>query len=36
MSQTLEQMREAKTALDEPLFASLPGDIDVSLSLIHI
>lgn len=30
MSQSLEQMREARTALDDPLFASLPGDIDVS------
>lgn len=30
MSSTLNPMREAQTALDAPLFAALPGDIDVS------
>ena len=30
MSPTIDLMREARTALDEPLFAALPGDFDVS------
>jgi len=30
MSPTLNQMKEAQTALDTPLFSGLPGDIDVS------
>ncbi|WP_432201073.1 methylenetetrahydrofolate reductase [NAD(P)H] [Erythrobacter sp. W53] len=30
MSPTLNQMREAQTALDAPLFSGLPGDIEVS------
>ena len=30
MSPTLDQMHEARTALDSPLFKGLPGDIDVS------
>ena len=30
MSPTLDQMQEARTALDSPLFKGLPGDIDVS------
>ena len=30
MSPTLDQMQEARTALDAPLFSGLPGDIDVS------
>lgn len=30
MSPTFNQMREARTALDAPLFSGLPGDIDVS------
>lgn len=30
MSPTLDQMYEARTALDSPLFEGLPGDIDVS------
>ena len=30
MSPTLDQMQEARTALDSPLFKGLPGDIDIS------
>ncbi|MCR2832804.1 methylenetetrahydrofolate reductase [NAD(P)H] [Parerythrobacter lacustris] len=30
MTPTLDQMHEARTALDSPLFKGLPGDIDVS------
>jgi len=30
VSPTLDQMQEARTALDAPLFSGLPGDIDVS------
>ena len=30
MSPTFDQMQEARTALDAPLFSGLPGDIDVS------
>lgn len=30
MSPTLEQMRAAQTALEAPLFAGLPGDVEVS------
>lgn len=30
MNPTLDQMHEARTALDSPLFKGLPGDIDVS------
>ena len=30
MMTTLEQMQEARTALDTPLFAALPGDIAAS------
>ena len=30
MSPTLDQMREAQTALDTPLFSGLPGDIAAS------
>ena len=30
MSPSLDSMREARTALDAPLFAALPGDIDIS------
>lgn len=30
MSPTLDQMHEARTALDTPLFSGLPGDVDVS------
>lgn len=30
MSPTLDQMHEARTALDSPLFKGLPGDIEVS------
>ncbi|RXZ64355.1 methylenetetrahydrofolate reductase [Pelagerythrobacter rhizovicinus] len=30
MSPTFNQMQEARTALDAPLFSGLPGDIDVS------
>ncbi len=30
MSPTLDQMHEARTALDTPLFSGLPGDIDIS------
>ncbi|WP_374408593.1 methylenetetrahydrofolate reductase [NAD(P)H] [Pelagerythrobacter sp.] len=30
MSPTFDQMQEARTALDSPLFSGLPGDIDVS------
>ena len=30
MTTTFDQLREARTALDTPLFAGLPGDIRVS------
>ncbi len=30
MTPTLDQLQEAKTALDAPLFSDLPGDIDIS------
>jgi methylenetetrahydrofolate reductase (NADPH) len=30
MNPTLDQLQEARTALDAPLFSGLPGDIDVS------
>ena len=30
MSPTYDALREARTALDTPLFAGLPGDIAVS------
>ncbi len=30
MSPTLDQMHEARTALDTPLFSGLPGDIEIS------
>ena len=29
MTTTFDQLREARTALDTPLFAGLPGDIRV-------
>ncbi|TXI09946.1 MAG: methylenetetrahydrofolate reductase [NAD(P)H], partial [Novosphingobium sp.] len=30
MNASYDQLREARTALDTPLFAGLPGDINVS------
>ena len=34
MSPTLEQMRAAQTALEAPLFAGLPGDVEVSFEFV--